>query len=74
MRTISTDLPQEWWSNFYYYIHNKTGKVVTFDLVKETLQEFGGTFRMNIDVPQGLIYYIDFETDEDATAFVLRWS
>lgn len=64
----------EWWRRSYwnnYIKHIQTKRynydVSVVDLLYEDLKQIGGSRSLT----EG---YIDFESEEDATAFVLKWS
>ena len=72
IHTASRDR-NHWWENFYGYVRAKKDSVVTFSDMVSAFSEIGGKFRLETE-NIAIVYYIDFEQDEDAIAFLLRWS
>ena len=56
------------WTNFYdYVLSNRTNESIAYDIGR-CLQPFNGK-------DPGITYrYLEFDTEEDADVFVLRWS
>jgi hypothetical protein len=72
MKSIRIILSNKNWSEFYDYVQTKVGNVVSKSDLNRASEEFGGIF--NVEFDRGVVcYVIHFETEEDATAFVLRW-
>ena len=64
----------QWWGNFLSFVSDKQLEEslyphLTFSYININLSECGARVVFNNDNE-----YIEFETSEDATAFILRWS
>lgn len=66
------DHVEGWWLNFILYRDIVIGPIEDpFEDVREKLIPWGG--RLQVDMDTRLLS-IEFDNDEDATVFVLRWS
>jgi len=67
--------PYHWWSNFLGYLRTQVPLgLVTGEYVEEQVSNYNCIF-VNLKAGQAFTgYTMIFETEEDATAFVLKWS
>ena len=69
IRGYGTDAHQ-WWKNFTVVFRNSPN-YPRVELEDYILEQHGGVYNV---YNGGTLSYIDFETEEDATAFVLKYS
>ena len=63
-----------YWQNFITHLQNENdmwNREVSVPIIQGELRPFGGRYHM---AGSELYDYIDFNTDEQFTLFVLRWS
>jgi hypothetical protein len=78
MRLYTNHISSEWhpwWNNFYDYLEKVriSGSVVLFRSTIENALLQHNAILLN-ETPDFGGWVFEFETEEDATAFVLRWS